>query len=527
MLDPNVDNRLSEDMAYMSFDQKHSIAEKSSENIEICNTTYSYEPALFTNPQRLDKIKAALPAINLLFEKEFERNNFPGLMYGIVVDGNLVHSHGFGYIDLARKIPATTKSLYRIASMTKSFTAMAIVKLRDDGKLRLDDSVYQYVPELKATDLLTTDAPIITIRHLLTQDVGMPEDDPWADRQLAMPTNEFLAILKKGISMSNPPGTIWEYTNVCFTILGRIITVVSQVPYQEYIKKEILEPLGMKNTFWEYSEAPSELLARGYRWECERFSEEIPLHDGTFGAMGGLISSVEDFSKYVAYHLQAWPPRNDPEYGPIRRSSLREMHHPWNFIEINTYSHRSCSVTYSYCYGLIWCKNADGIISVDHSGGLPGFGSNWMMLPEHGIGLISFANRTYADLGRINTIIMDKIVTLTNLQSRQLPTSKILAERKQQIVTVLLHNWDISDQQISTAFAENFFLDKSLELRKEALHELLSQTGKILTIGKFISKNSLRGQFRVECEQGTIQIVFSLSPENPPLIQELKLTKIN
>ena len=248
-------------------------------------------------------------------------------------------------LDLERKISTTMKSLFRIASMTKSFTAMAIVKLRDDGKLRLDDSVYQYVPELKLTNLLTNDAPILTIRHLLTQDVGMPEDDPWADRQLALPVTEFLAMLNKGISMSNPPGTIWEYTNLCYAILGRIITVVSQMSYQEYIKREILNPLGMTNTFWEYNEAPLELLARGYRWECEQYSEEHLLHDGTFGAMGGLISSIEDFSKYVSYHLQAWPPRNDPEYGPLRRSSLREMQHPWNFIELNAYKHRPCLVT--------------------------------------------------------------------------------------------------------------------------------------------------------------------------------------
>jgi CubicO group peptidase (beta-lactamase class C family) len=496
-------------------------------NLDRHPTNYLYEPPIFTDEQRLEKIKNALPDIEKLFQKEFETNHFPGLIYGIVVDGELLDSHSFGYTDLERKVPVTTKSLFRIASMTKSITAMAIVKLRDDGKLRLDDPVYQYIPEFKMTDLLTNDAPIITIRHLLTQDAGMPEDDAWGDRQLAISDTEFLAMLNKGISLSNAPGTIWEYSNLCYAMLGRIITVVSQVPYQEYIKREILHPLGMMNTVWEYSEASSDLLARGYRWECEQYSEENLLHDGAYGAMGGLISSIEDFSKYISYHLQAWPARNAPEYGPLRRSSLREMQHPWNCMRLSTWADGSSSlVTSTYCYGLIWSRNKNGIVSIIHSGGLPGFGSNWVILPEHGIGLISFANSTYAELDRINTASIGQMVTLANLKARQLPISKILVERKQQITTLLLqNNWDINDSQLSMIFAENFFLDQSLELRKSASQKLMNEAGKILNIGELIPKNQLRGRFDVKCEHTTIQITFSLSPENPPLIQELKLSK--
>jgi CubicO group peptidase (beta-lactamase class C family) len=489
----------------------------------------SYEPAIFTDEQRLEKIRNALPAIEKLFQKQYETNHFPGLTYGVVVDGELLDSHSFGYTDLERKVPVTTKSLFRIASMTKSFTAMAIIKLRDDGKLRLDDPVDQYIPELKMTDLLTNDAPIITIHHLLTQDAGMPEDDPWADRQLALPDTEFLAMLNKGVSLSNPPGTIWEYTNLCYAMLGRIITVVSQVSYQEYIKREILIPLGMKNTLWEYSEASSDLLAHGYRWKCEHYTEENLLHDGAYGAMGGLISSIEDFSKYISYHLQAWPARNESEFGPLRRSSLREMQHPRNFIRLDKHADVPGSfVTIAYCYGLVWSQNSsDGIISVTHTGGLPGFGSNWVILPKHGVGLVSFANSTYADLHSINAAIIGQLITLADLKPRQLPISKFLAERKIQIIKLLLeNNWDITDSQISMIFAENFFLDHSLELRKTASQELFNQAGKILNIGELDPKNQLRGRFDLKGEHATIQITFSLSPENPPLIQELKLSKI-
>lgn len=486
-----------------------------------------YQPPQFIDDERSEKIEHFLSTIKDYFQYNYETNKFPGLAYGLIVDGELIDSNSFGYINLERKLPTTHQSLFRIASMTKSFTAMAIIKLRDDGKLRLDDPVSDYIPELNQTNFLTNDSPILTIRHLLIQNCGMPEDDSWADRQLSVNDNDFLKMLNKGISLSNPPDTIWEYTNLGYAMLGRIITVVAQQSFQDYIKQEILLPLDMKNTFWEYDDIHPDQLAHGYRWQSERYLEEELLHDGTYGAMGGLISSIEDFSKYVSYHLQAWPARTASEYGPIRRSSLREMHHPWNFIGIHPQAENSpIVVTSAYCYGLIWSKTTDGIISINHTGGLPGFGSNWMILPEYGIGLVSFSNSTYADLYHINGIILEQFVKLGNLQTRQLSNSYYLSQRKDQLIDVLIKSkWNQSTSKFDDIFAENFFLDHDLELRKKTTDDFLNQIGTIISIRPLIPKNQLRGDFHIEGEHATLQISFSLSPENPPLIQELKFTK--
>ena len=109
----------------------------------------SYQPATFADPNRLEKIKTTFAVIDSLYKKHATDNHFPAISFGIVVDGELVYKNSYGYTDIEKKTPATTASLFRIASMSKSFTCMAILKLRDEGKLNLDDPAYFYIPELK------------------------------------------------------------------------------------------------------------------------------------------------------------------------------------------------------------------------------------------------------------------------------------------------------------------------------------------------------------------------------------------
>ena len=127
-----------------------------------------------TTSKRLSDIEATFPVIDKIFKDYADKNHFPGFAFGLVVDGKLLHTSTTGFTELDKKIPVTTQSDFRIASMTKSFTAMAVLKLRDEGKLKLDDPVYLYISEMKGQSNLTTDAPVITVRHLLTHAAGFP-----------------------------------------------------------------------------------------------------------------------------------------------------------------------------------------------------------------------------------------------------------------------------------------------------------------------------------------------------------------
>jgi CubicO group peptidase (beta-lactamase class C family) len=487
----------------------------------------TYKPPVFDDPDRLKKIEATYPVIDKLYKDYAGQNHFLGLVYGIVMDGKLVHAGGIGYTDIDNKTEAGSQSEFRIASMSKSFTAMAILKLRDQGKLRVDDPISLYIPEAKNMKRLTKDAPPITIRNLLTHTAGYPEDNPWGDRQLANTDAQLVALYKKGISFSNDPGIGYEYSNLGFATLGYIIKKVTGEPYQKYITDNILKPLGMTHTYYEYTKVPKSQLAHGYRWLDGKWVEQPMLHDGSYGAMGGMITSIEDFAKYMSFHISAWPPRDDAETGPVKRSSVREMQYPWDINGFNA-NYRTATGRYypyasAYCYGLRWRRYVDGETAVGHTGGLPGFGSEWSIYPEYGVGVVCFANLTYAPAGNINLQVADTLIHSSGIKMRHLPPSDILTKRRDDLVKIL-PEWN--NVKAIGIFAVNFFMDYFPDKLKAEATGIFNKAGKITNVGEVVPENQMRGYFILTGEQANIKISFTLTPENPALIQEYHIALV-
>lgn len=137
----------------------------------------------------------------------------------------------------------------------------------------------------------------------------------------------------------------------------------------------------MKATRWEFSEVPPDRLALGYRWQHNAWQLEPLERDGAYGAMGGLITTAEDFTRYVAFHLSAWPPRDDADTGPVRRSTVREMHTPFQPTGVNatakTLAGEPNPSANGYGFGLSSSIDSKGVANSRHSGGLPGFGSEY------------------------------------------------------------------------------------------------------------------------------------------------------
>ncbi|TJY34073.1 serine hydrolase domain-containing protein [Pontimicrobium aquaticum] len=480
----------------------------------------SYLAPDFENNDRIEKIKELAPELEQIMDAHAKDRHIPGIAYGIVVDNQLVIASANGVLDIATENPSTTTSAFRIASMTKSFTAMAIVKLRDEGKLALNDPVSKYIPEMANLEYLTKDSPIIDIENLLTMTAGFPEDNPWGDRQLDESNEMLIDMINEGLTFSNAPSYEYEYSNTGYAMLGHIVSKVSGQPYQEYIKTNILQPLGMNNTYWEWNNVAKEQLAIGYRWEDEQWKLEPMLHDGSFGAMGGLITTIEDFSKYVSFHLSAWPPRSNDDNGPIKRSSLREMQTP-QFPRLSArakdYNGDPCARMTGYGYGLGINTYCNGIKRISHGGALPGFGSNYYFYPEYGIGIMAFGNLTYTGplpADKIEQLLFDK----AKLQPRKLPVSNILAKRTEQVLE-FIKTWD--EQLEKEIIAENVYLDTSKERRMKEAKDIFEKAGAIKEVGEITPLNQLRGYLRMNAENGTIQVYFSLTPEKSAKVQTL------
>ncbi len=486
----------------------------------ISNT---YKPAYFENDKRVEKSKEIAPEIHRLVKEQGKAKNIPGIAYGIVVDNELVVASATGLINLENKLPATTKSAFRIASMTKSFTAMAIMKLRDEGRLSLYDPVHKYIPEMSGLEYLTSDAPIINIKSLLTMTAGFPEDNPWGDRQLDESDQMLIDLIADGVSFSNPASYEFEYSNTGYALLGNIISRISGKSYQEYIRENILLPLKMEHTYWEYDSVPKNHLAHGYRWENDQWTLEPMIHDGSFGAIGGLITTIEDFSKYVSLHLSAWPPRSETDNGPVKRSTLREMHTAQYvnlYAKSKDWNNKHCAFIWGYGFGLGVGENCNGIKMVSHSGALPGFGSSYIFFPEYGVGIMAFGNLTYT-MPRPGKEIAKLLFETIDLQARKLPVSDILLEKQEQLVK-LIQAWD-KDIEVKI-LAENFYLDKSREHRMSEIQEILDKAGAIQNIEEMEPVNQLRGSFKLKAENGFIEIFFTLTLEKYPKVQQLDVS---
>ncbi|MEZ5227294.1 MAG: serine hydrolase domain-containing protein [Acidimicrobiales bacterium] len=294
--------------------------------------------------------------------------------------------------------------------MTKSFTAAAVLALRDDEVLDLDAPIARLAPSLAGVVGPTSDAPPVTLRLLLTMSAGFATDDPWADRLLDAEPTVMDDLFERGAHHAHPTATAFQYSNYGFAMAGRVVEEVPGAPLRDHVSARLLEPLGMTDTGWD---PPDVGAATGHRWlapihdgdEGAWQAELPPLADGGVAPMGGLWSSIEDLRRWVRFMLDAYPARNDPDDGPLRRSSRREQQ------QIHR-SHGNPGMASGYGMGLQVVHDEQLGTVVTHSGGLPGFGSNMRWLVDHGLGIVALSNLTYAPMAQLNMAIFDRLPSL-------------------------------------------------------------------------------------------------------------------
>lgn len=271
------------------------------------------------------KVASAIELFEAWTEAQMAYRGQPGLSVGIVYDQALIWSRGFGCADLERQIPATPATVYRIASITKLFTSTAIMQLRDEGALQLDDPVAKHLSWFSIRNP-HADRPPVTIRHLLTHAGGLP-------REAAFPywnTGEFpdAAAIRAALrdqELPIPTESDWKYSNLGMALAGEIVAATAGMPYAAYVEKNILRPLGMQNTFVDTISADHPLLAKGYGRRMPDNSRALsPYTDCRgIGPAANMASNVEDLAKFAALQFRSGPRKGKQV---LAGSSLQEMH---------------------------------------------------------------------------------------------------------------------------------------------------------------------------------------------------------
>jgi CubicO group peptidase (beta-lactamase class C family) len=406
------------------------------------------------------------PIVERVMRRWALHDRAPGLAWGLVRDGALVASGGVGTLRVGEGAPPTEASVFRIASMTKSFTGAALMALVADGRIRLDEPAATYLPALAAWRGPTADGPPITVRHLASMESGLPTDDAWADRHLDIAREDLRALLEAGVAFTWAPGTRFEYANLGWATIGEIVREVTGEDVQERISRDLLGPLGMDRTTWVRPDHDD--VAEPYHWRDDAWVREphVP-GDGAIAPMGGLWSTVGDLARWVSFFIDAWEPCDDPDDGPVPRWARREMQQLRRMDAIAPARprpdgpSRTIAVGYGIGLGVRFDPRLGQVLG--HSGGLPGYGSHMRWIPDRGVGVIALSNVTYGNMHAACIEALEQLADADALPPapgvHASPALVSIADR----AVALVNDW--RDPEAASLFADNVAMDEALDRR--------------------------------------------------------------
>ncbi|PZF58841.1 serine hydrolase [Curtobacterium sp. MCSS17_008] len=332
---------------------------------------------------------AVLDGIDAVFRDRVASGTAPSSVWGVFDRTGLVASGGHGDRGDGRAPDADT--VYRIASCTKSVTAATLLTLVADGLVDLDAPITDAVPAFAAVELPSSDAPVPTLRMLLTMSGGLPTDDPWADRQESMGDDDLDAVLRAGLLFDSVPGTRFAYSNTGYALLGRAVARAAGTSFPQAATDRVLRPLGLTDTVFSAAEAHGHVVT-GQRDDDGVWTPQPMTGPGAFSAIGGLFSTVRDLSRW-ARHL-ASASSAVPEAGPLSPADRRTMQQAMRVVPPSVVPGSARATAYGF--GLFVEQDARSGEIVSHSGGYPGFSAHMRWSTELGLGVVAFENATQA-----------------------------------------------------------------------------------------------------------------------------------
>jgi len=333
-------------------------------------------------PENSRELKEATYLLETWIESLIDFDRLPGMSLAVVQDQDIVYAKGFGYSDVEKQTRATPNTIYNICSISKLFTALAVLQLRDRGKLNLDDPVALHLPWFAPEGLETGHPP--TVRDLLTHTSGLPcEPDVilWSESEQLYPARNQFNTRAAHRELSYPTGTHFNYSNLGYSLLGEIVSVVSGLGYEEYLQQHILEPLHMSQTTLMSGKLLGGPLATGYgRWPRHGIRARIlNLEPRALAPALGFASTAMDLVQLAKWQFRVLAGQDNEV---LSQHSLKEM-------QSTQWSSPEWGLGFS-----VWRMGDKEFYG--HQGGCPGYKSQIILCPQDKIAVVVMINATDA-----------------------------------------------------------------------------------------------------------------------------------
>ena len=368
------------------------------------------------------RVKDAIHLAETWIEAQHAYEQIPGISFTVVYKQDMIVKYAVGYANLQKKTPTTTKTIQSICSISKLFTGIAIMQLRDQGKLRLDDPVSKHLSWFNIEQVYP-ESPPITIRSLLTHSSGLPRESDypyWNAPDFEFPSRENVVKQLGNQKTLYPADKYYQYSNLGLTLAGEIVAEVSGEDFNSYVLKNIIEPLGLTDT---RPEMPEDLygtkLSIGYSAKTrDGKRNKLPFFQANaIIPAAGFSSTAEDLATFAAWQLRLLE-SNDTEI--LKANTLREMHRV-HWLEPDWKTARGIS------FGVY---RDNDVTFVGHQGSCPGYRSALMINPKTEIAVICMANASGVSVGKyaqgIHKIISKAIQAAQDNPDQSEPTDPSL-----------------------------------------------------------------------------------------------------
>lgn len=307
--------------------------------------------------------------LDAYIRKHRRRAEIPGIAVGVVRNGQIAFLRAYG--EAAPGKPVTEQSAFMLGSISKSFTAAAVVQLQEAGKIDLDAPVKRYLPffELKSRGVAET----ITVRNLLHHQSGLPQSASYIGESSGRSLKERVATLAE-VEVSAPPGRKFQYANINYAILGLLVETVSGMPYAEYLRRNIWQPLDMQNSNAGFDSLNADEIASGYRYWFGIPREAGIDYPADNMPSGHLVASAADMCNYLIAQMNAG---TNQEKSLLSPAGLRQLHLPAE----------------GEFYAMGWIRGQiNGIPAIFHGGSLANYEALMALMPDNNSGVIVLIN---------------------------------------------------------------------------------------------------------------------------------------